>query len=310
VSASDHGSVPSRAHISTEAVNPHTEGLDQLTTEVALERIQAEDARLHAALTSARPSIAAAIELIHPRLARGGRLIYVGAGTSGRLGVLDAVECPPTFQSDEHQIQGLLAGGRESMFRSSEDAEDSLEAAAHELAELELGVDDVVFGISAGGTTPYVHGALRFAREVGAASVMLACVPFEETPDEADVSIRVITGPEILQGSTRLKAGTATKLVLNCVSTLVMVRLGKVHGNRMVDVNTAGNAKLLDRGIRLVQELCQLDRSAAAACLEAADGQVKLAVLMHSGELGSGPARRLLEEHQGQLAGALKSALN
>jgi N-acetylmuramic acid 6-phosphate etherase len=291
--------------VASEAANPRTEGLDELSVREALARIQAEDARLPAALEAAAEEIARAVELISARLARGGRLFYVGAGTSGRLGVLDAVECPPTFQSAPELIRGLLAGGREAMFSALEGAEDSLEAAAQELRQLELSERDVVFGISASATTPYVQGALRCARERGAASVMLACVPFDNVPDEAEVSIRIDTGPEVLAGSTRMKAGTATKLALNSISTLVMVRLGKVHGNRMVDVNTRGNVKLLDRGIRLVGELCGLEREASARALEAARGSVKLAVLMQRRGVEAARAEALLARAGGRLREAL-----
>ena len=297
--------VLSRAHVASEAPNPRTEGLDVLSVREALERIQAEDARLVAALAAAADSIAATAELVAARLAAGGRLFYVGAGTSGRLGVLDAVECPPTFQSAPDEVQALIAGGEEAMFRAVEGAEDDAEAAAVELGERGLGARDVVLGISASGTTPYVHGALDFARQRGAASVMLACVPFDNVPDTADLSIRVDTGPEVIAGSTRLKAGTATKMVLNSISTLVMVQLGKVHGNRMVDVNTSGNAKLLDRGIRLVSELCDLEREPAAALLERAGGRVKLAVVMHARGVDSVAAEELLAAAGGHLRGAL-----
>lgn len=302
---SDAAEIPSRRHIATEAANPRTEGLDELSTAEALERIQAEDAALHEALAVARPAIVRAVELIHPRLAQGGRLIYVGAGTSGRLGVLDAVECPPTFQSPPEQVQGLLAGGRESMFRSSEDAEDSEAFGRRDLEALDVSELDVVFGISAGGTTPYVHAALARAREAGAGTVMFACVPFEQAPDRADVSIRVLSGPEVLQGSTRMKAGTVTKLVLNSISTLVMLRLGKVYGNRMIDVNTSGNAKLLDRGIRLLEDLCEVSRNDARARLEAAGGQVKLALLMHRAGIDLATAEQRLREAGGDLRRAL-----
>jgi N-acetylmuramic acid 6-phosphate etherase len=298
--------IPSRAHIATEAANPRTEELDTLSIADALTIVQREDARIHSAIAAAHAEIAAAITLIHERLQRGGRLFYVGAGTSGRLGVLDAVECPPTFRSSKEQVQGILAGGQGAMFESLEGAEDSDSEAAQELRARNLEAKDVVFGITAGGTTPFVHGALAFACEVEAGSVMLACVPFDQAPDQADVSIRLATGPEILQGSTRLKAGTATKLVLNSISTLVMVQLGKVFGNRMVDVNTSGNIKLQDRGIRLVQELCELDRTQAEECLAAAGGEVKLALLMHKLGLGREEARALIKGHAGHLRRALK----
>jgi N-acetylmuramic acid 6-phosphate etherase len=299
------GEVPERGHITTERANPRTRGLDALPLAEALARVQDEDAAVHDAIAAARPEILAAIELVVERLGAGGRLFYVGAGTSGRLGVLDAVELPPTFQTDPDLVQGVLAGGEGAMFRAVEGAEDSAEDAARELAARGLGAGDVVLGITAGGTTPFVHGAVAAARAAGAASVFFACVPREEAPDDADVSIRVVTGPEVLRGSTRLKAGTATKLVLNQISTLAMTRLGKVHDNLMVDVNTGGNVKLLDRGIRLVAELCELDRGDARAALEAAGGHVKLAVVMARLGLDADGARGRLAAAGGHLRRAL-----
>jgi len=295
----------SRAHLTTEQANPRTEGLDALPLERALELLQEEDARLPAVLAAARDSIRAAIELVTSRLAAGGRLFYVGAGTSGRLGVLDAVECPPTFQSPPEMVQSVLAGGERAMVSSIEGAEDDAGAGAEELRARGLSAADVVLGITASGTTPFVLGALRHARELGAATILLACVPFDEAPDEADVSIRLVTGPEVLQGSTRMKAGTATKLALNSISTLVMVGLGKVYGNRMVDVNTRANSKLRDRGLRLVAELCGIDRESAATWLDRAEGSVKLAVLMQAKGLDLEAARALLEVHDGFLRRAL-----
>jgi len=297
--------IPSRGHLGTERPNPRTMDLDELSVLAALEKIQAEDAELPAVLAAARPSIAAAIELITEHLRGGGRLLYVGAGTSGRLGVLDAVECPPTFQSSPDLVQGVLAGGESAMFRSVEGAEDSRTEAQQLLVERQLTANDVVFGISAGGTTPFVLAALEFAAQLGAATVMLACVPFEEVPDRADVSIRLDTGPEVLQGSTRMKAGTATKMALNSISTLVMTGLGKVHGNRMVDVQTLGNDKLRDRGIRMIAELCELERDEAARWLDRAGGQVKLAVLMQHSGLDAATALARLSE----VGGVLRTAL-
>ncbi len=192
------------------------------------------------------------------------------------------------------------------MFRSVEGAEEDSTAAAQELRARECTERDVVFGITAGGTTPFVHGAIALAREVGALSVFFACVPFEQATDQADISIRVLTGPEVLQGSTRLKAGTATKLALNSISTLVMTQLGKVHDNRMVDVNTAGNVKLLDRGIRLVQDLAEVDRATAEQGLEAAKGNAKLAILMLRGQLSHSAAQERLERSRGHLRLALE----
>ena len=273
-------STDSRAHLATERLNSASLDLDTLSTAAALRMFREQDGRVLDALEGAAPALEQAIELIASRLAAGGRLFYLGAGTSGRLGVLDAVECPPTFQSPPELIQGVLAGGERAMFEAVEGAEDSARAGGEDLLARGLAAGDVVLGITAGGTTPYVHGGLATAREAGAATIFLACVPESEVEDSADVSIRLETGPEVLQGSTRLKAGTATKMALNTISTLVMTRLGKVYQNRMVDVNTAGNAKLWDRGVRLVSELALVDQERAAEWLEAAEGSVKVAVLM------------------------------
>ena len=294
------------AHLSTEARNPASRALDALSTAEALELVQREDVKVHAALYAARPAIERAIELVAERLARGGRWFYVGAGTSGRLGQLDAVECQPTFQTPPELVQCVLAGGTDALTRPIEGAEDDAQAARRELAARKLEARDVVFGIAASGTTPFVHGALASARERGAGSVFLACVPFDEAPDEADVSIRVVTGPEVLTGSTRLKAGTATKLVLNAISTLVMVRLGKVHENLMVDLDTRGSVKLAARGARIVAALTGIENADARALLERAGGQVKLAVVMQRLGLDERAARARLAAAGGVLRRALE----
>lgn len=294
-----------RSKLATERENPRTTELDTLDTLAAVRLVQAEDARIHEALAGAAPCIAKAVDLVADRLRAGGRLMYVGAGTSGRLGVLDASECPPTFRSDPEQVIGIIAGGPAALTRAIEGAEDDQQAARAELEARSLGPRDVVFGIAAGGTTAFVHAALDHARAHGAATIFLACVPASEAPDAADVSIRVPTGPEVLCGSTRLKAGTATKLVLNTVTTLAFARLGKVHGNLMVDVETGGNAKLRDRGARLVARLCQVAPGRAAELLDAAGGRVKVAVVMHAHKLERAPAEALLGRHAGLLRAAL-----
>lgn len=287
-----------RSHITTEHRNPRSMGLDALSIAEAFELINAEDARVAGAVAAAKPSICQAIELVVAALRSGGRLIYIGAGTSGRLGVLDATECPPTFLTDPSMVQGVIAGGAAALTRSVEGAEDITEDGAKAIDQREVGSSDVVFGIATGGTTPFVHGALRQARQRGAKTVFLACVPADQVADEADVSIRVITGPEVVTGSTRMKAGTATKMVLNMVTTIAMVRLGKVYQNLMVDVNTKANAKLVDRGIRIIQEVTDLDRPAAAALLESADGRVKAALVMHIHRVDRAAAESLISKSQ------------
>lgn len=294
-----------REHFSTELPNPQSERLDELAPGEAFDMMNAEDARVAMAVRAAKPEIVAALELVTRALQQGGRLIYCGAGTSGRLGVLDAVECPPTFQSDPAQVQAIIAGGPNAFVKAEEGAEDSRAAGAREVDVRELGPRDVLFGIAAGGTTPFVHGAIARARERGARTVFFSCVPREQASDEADVSIRVLSGPEVLAGSTRLKAGTATKLVLNMISTLAMARIGKVHGNRMVDVNTRGNAKLWQRGIGLIAGIVPCDRERAEHWLKAADGQVKLGIVMARTGLSREAAQARLDAAGGFLRRAL-----
>jgi N-acetylmuramic acid 6-phosphate etherase len=294
-----------RDHLSTEQPNERCRDLDTLTTVEAFDRLNAEDATIAAAVAAARDSIARAADLIAGRLAAGGRLFYVGAGTSGRLATLDAAECPPTFSSDPDQIQAIIAGGPQALTHPIEGAEDDTEAAAAELDRRALTHDDIVFGITAGGTTPFVHGALAHARTKGAFTIFFACVPAEEAPDESDLSIRVLTGPEAVSGSTRMKAGTATKLVLNTISTLAMVRLGKVHGNLMIDVDASANAKLVERARTLVQRVTDCDRDRATELLDAAGGSAKTACCMALTNLDADSARARLESSGGSLRGTL-----
>lgn len=293
--------LPARDGFETERPNPRSAELDRLSIGDAFDVVNAEDRSVAEAVLRAKPAIVRAIELVSDRLARGGRLLYAGAGTSGRLGVLDAVECPPTFRTEPSLVQGVIAGGLAALTSAVEGAEDDRAAGARAMDERGIGAIDVVLGIAAGGTTPFVHGALSRARERGAATVFLACVPKEQAPDDADVSIRVVTGPEVLAGSTRMKAGTATKLVLNTLSTLVMVRLGKVHGNLMVDVNTRGNAKLWQRGIGLVARIAETDRARAEELLHAAGGEVKTAIVMARRACDARTARERLAGAGGHL---------
>ncbi len=291
-----------RGHLLTEVRNPRSMTLGSMTTAEAVELMLREDATIPAAVAAVKADIERAIDLVVAAFEAGGRLIYVGAGTSGRLGVLDASECPPTFLSDPRMVQGVIAGGWDALRRSIEGAEDSAEDGAGRMDELAIDPRDVVFGITSGGTTPYVHGAIRRARERGARTVFFACVPRDQADDEADVSIRVLVGPEILTGSTRLKSGTATKLVLNMVTTVSMVRLGKVVENLMVDVNTRANRKLVDRGVRILGTLTGLDRAPALALLEAAEGHVKTALVMHRYNVTLQAAREMLARVHGRIA--------
>lgn len=303
MSDSDSRSLPTdRGHLLTEVRNPRSMSLGSMTTSEAVELMLREDATIPAAVAAVKTDIERAIELVVAAFEAGGRLIYVGAGTSGRLGVLDASECPPTFLSDPRMVQGVIAGGWEALRRSIEGAEDSAEDGAGQMDAMSIDGRDVVFGITSGGTTPYVHGAIRRARERGARTVFFACVPRDQVDDEADVSIRVLVGPEVLTGSTRLKSGTATKLVLNMVTTVSMVRLGKVVENLMVDVNTRANRKLVDRGVRILGTLTGLDRAPALALLEAAEGHVKTALAMHRYGTTLQGAREMLARVHGRIA--------
>jgi N-acetylmuramic acid 6-phosphate etherase len=294
-----------RGHLLTEQANPNSHNLDQLSPVELVDLFNQEDARTIAAIAAARLELAEAIARSAQALQQGGRLFYIGAGTSGRLGVLDAAECPPTFCTPPELVQGILAGGAGALIRSSEDLEDRPEDGAAAIAQHQITSRDVIVGITAGGTTPYVHGALHAARQRGASTIFIACVPLEQVPAQYDVEIRLIVGPEILAGSTRLKAGTVTKLALNIISTGTMVQLGKVYGNRMVDVAVT-NRKLHDRALRIIEDLTQLDRVAAADLLEQSDRNVKLALLMHWTGLDKVAGGHLLAQHQGNLRQAVE----
>jgi N-acetylmuramic acid 6-phosphate etherase len=269
----------SRGHLLTEQNNPNSINLDQLSSLEMVELFNREDAHTLSAIDQARHQLAQAIDLTSEALKEGGRLFYVGAGTSGRLGVLDAAECPPTFCTPPELVQGIIAGGKEALVKSSEGLEDRAVDGESAIAEYGITAQDVVVGITAGGTTPYVQGALKAAQQRGAKTIFLTCVSTAEVPPVADVEIRLLVGPEVLAGSTRLKAGTATKMALNILSTGAMVKLGKVYGNRMVDVAVT-NEKLRDRALRILQDLTPLSREEAALLLEKSGNRVKTALLM------------------------------
>jgi N-acetylmuramic acid 6-phosphate etherase len=295
-----------RGHLLTEQANPLSTDLDQLPTDQLVELFCRNDLEPQRAVAAAAPALTAAVDAIAARLSAGGRLFYLGAGTSGRLGVLDAAECPPTFCTPPELVQGVLAGGAPALLRSSEGLEDLREAGRHDLEERGFSGADCLVGIAAGGTTPYVLGGLEHARAIGALAIALACVPADQAPMPCDIDIRLLTGPELLTGSTRLKAGTATKMALNILSTGAMVRLGKVHGNRMVDVAVT-NSKLEDRALRILRDLAALERAAAATLLERAGGSVKLALLMAATGLEPGAARQLLQRQGENLRRALET---
>lgn len=293
-----------RGHLLTEQSNPRSSCLDELETADLVALFVEEDRRPQEAVAAAQPQLSAAVDAIAERLQAGGRLFYLGAGTSGRLGVLDAAECPPTFCSPPEMVQGVLAGGAPALLRSSEGLEDLDAAGRDDLNQRGFTAADCLVGIAAGGTTPYVRGALDHARRLGALSIAMACVPAAQAPLSCDIDIRLITGPELLTGSTRLKAGTATKMALNILSTAVMVRLGKVYGNRMVDV-AASNSKLVDRSLRILRDLAGVERDHGLQLLEAADGSVKQALLMATAGLSAEQANVLLDANAQQLRQAL-----
>ena len=294
-----------RGHLLTEQINPNSRNLDQLSSVELVDLFNQEDAQTLKAIARARLELARAIEVGTKSLDRGGRLFYVGAGTSGRLGVLDAAECPPTFCTHPDLVQGIIAGGAAALVRSSENLEDRREDGASAITQRQIVDKDVVVGISAGGTTPFVHGALEAAKQRGATTIAMSCVPAEQVPIIVDIDIRLITGPEILAGSTRLKAGTVTKMALNILSTGVMVRLGKVYGNRMVDVSVT-NRKLHDRALKILEDLTGLSREEADSLLERSGEQVKLALLMHWKAVDAQQGQQLLDSYQGNLRKAIQ----
>lgn len=294
---------PDRGTVLSESRNPASMRLDTMSVRECVDLMNREDATVAAAVAAAAPAIAGFIEALEPRIRRGGRLIYIGAGTSGRLGVLDASECPPTFQSPPGQIIGIIAGGDSALRVSSEGREDDPDGAAPEFDRLVLTHGDTVLGIAAGGTTPYVLGGLALASRRGCTTGLLSCSPLSgRTP--ADHVIVVTTGPEVLTGSTRLKAGTATKLVLNTITTTLMVRLGKTFENLMVDLR-ATNEKLRDRAARIVSHLTGLDRSASFSALDHAGGSVKVAVVMVRRSVPKAEAEARLAASDGNLRAAL-----
>ena len=295
-----------RGHLLTEQSNPRSRRLDQLATKDLVNLFVEEDRRPQEAVAGASDALAAAVDAISKRLSSGGRLFYLGAGTSGRLGVLDAAECPPTFCSDPDLVQGVLAGGTPALLRSSEGLEDLEQAGRDDLDRHGFRQGDCLVGIAAGGTTPYVRGGLSYACSIGALAIAMACVPKDQAPLPCDIDIRLLTGPELLTGSTRLKAGTATKMALNILSTTVMVRLGKVYGNRMVDV-AASNSKLVDRSLRILRDLIGVEREEGLALLALSDGSVKLALLMKAANLSKDQARSVLERHDQQLRPSLET---
>jgi len=289
----------------TEARNAATGDLDSLTPLEFARAMHQADAEAVAAVERELHRIAETIEAIATRLERGGRLFYLGAGTSGRLGVLDASECPPTYSTPPEMVQGLIAGGDVALRRSVERAEDDESQGRRDLEQHGFSTNDVLVGIAASGRTPYVLGGIRYARELGALTIGLSCVPESAVARAAELAITPATGPEVVTGSTRMKAGTATKLVLNMLSTGTMVRLGYVYGNLMVNVQPT-NVKLCDRAARIIATITGLSHSDAASLLERA-GSVKTAVVMHTLNLDKSQAEQRLQAARGRLRAALES---
>jgi N-acetylmuramic acid 6-phosphate etherase len=293
------------ANAATEARNPRSTHIDQLSTSELVALMNREDGSVAAAVAAESGAIALAIERVAECMRRGGRLIYVGAGTSGRLGVLDASECPPTFSVPQGLVIGLIAGGSRALTSAVEGAEDDREAGASDLAAVGPGDNDAVMGIAASGRTPYVLGALKLARQRGCLTLGFACNPSSVMAASVDIMITPLVGPEILTGSTRLKSGTATKMVLNMLTTGVMIRLGKTYGNLMVDLN-ASNEKLRDRAVRIVIELTGLSREDAELVLRRCGGEVKTAIVCARQGLEPEAARERLLLAGGQLRAALQ----
>jgi N-acetylmuramic acid 6-phosphate etherase len=286
----------------TEQRNPRSMRIDELSTLEIVDLINAEDRMVAQAVREERVAVARAIDIVVDCFQRGGRLLYVGAGTSGRLGVLDATEMPPTYGTDPELVQGIIAGGPAALVRAQEGAEDDPAAGAAAVDAHEVDGDDFVLGIASSGTTPYVHGALARARERGAHTGFLLCTyPSETLTRTHDVVIAPLVGPEVITGSTRMKAGTATKMVLNTITTSAMVRLGKVYGNLMVDLQVTCE-KLRDRGERILMETLGVERDEAGALLERADGHVKTAIVMGRLDVDAEEARRRLDAAGGLIA--------
>jgi len=299
------GPMSELAGLTTEARNPGTENLDSLSPLELAETMHAADREALAAVERELPQIAQAVEAISGRLQQGGRLFYLGAGTSGRLGVLDASECPPTYNAPPELVQGLIAGGDTALRCSVERAEDDESQGRRDLEQHGFAAKDVLVGIAASGRTPYVLGGIRYARELGALTIGMSCVPESELAQASELAITPATGPEVVTGSTRMKAGTATKLVLNMLSTGAMVRLGYVYGNLMVNVQPT-NTKLRDRAARIIATITGLTHTEAGALLQRA-GSVKTAVVMQKLSLSREEAEQRLHASRGRLRTALES---
>ncbi len=290
--------------LTTEQRNPSSERIDEFSALQIVELMNREDQAAVVSVSKESKKIAQGVDAIVAGMKQGGRLIYIGAGTSGRLGVLDASECPPTFNTNPELVVGLIAGGREALVRAIEGAEDDPALGVSDLRQLKLTPQDIVVGIATSGRTPYVLGGLAFAKELGCVTIGLACNIGSELETVSDIMIRPVVGPEIVSGSTRMKAGTATKLVLNSLTTATMIRLGKTYGNLMVDLRATNN-KLRDRAKRIVSTLAEVDETIAEQLLERCDGEVKTAIIAHRHKLGATRAREVLANADGRLRTAI-----
>ena len=291
----------------TEGRNPASQNIDELSTEAMLRVINDEDKKVALAVEAIVPQIATAVDAICAAFQAGGRLIYCGAGTSGRLGILDASECPPTFGTPREQVTALIAGGHKAILQAVENAEDNREQGAQDLRDIHFSRQDVLVGIAASGRTPYVLGALAYADELGATTVALTCNPGSPMSQAAAIALTPVVGPEVVTGSSRMKAGTAQKLVLNMLTTGAMIRSGKVYGNLMVDVE-ATNQKLVQRQVNIVKQASDCDDATASNALNACGGHCKTAILMVLAGLTADEAKTLLGQHQGFIRQALQAA--
>lgn len=292
--------------LETEQQNPSSTHIDIMPINEILYTINREDMKVAKAIEMVIPEMVILVEQAYERLKKGGRLIYTGAGTSGRLGILDASECPPTYGVSYDMVRGIIAGGEKAIFQSVEGAEDNMGAGADDLKMLGLNELDTVIGIAASGRTPYVIGALQYANKIGAYTGSICCVSDGKISKLAKTSLEVITGPEVITGSTRMKAGTAQKMILNMISTTVMIKLGKVYGNLMIDLRPA-NEKLIHRSVKIIRKCVNCDEEIAGILLEKADMQVKLAVCMGITGLSASECRKLMENSEQNLSMALES---
>lgn len=291
--------------IATEQRNPNTMNIDTLSTLDMVKLINQEDHRVAEAVAEVTDKIAEAIDVIADRLSKGGRLIYCGAGTSGRLGILDAVECPPTYSTEPEMVQALMAGGYPAIFKAVEGAEDSKELGVQDMQNIQFGAGDVLVGIAASGRTPYVLGCMEYAKELGAPTVSVTCCPGSVLDNFADIGIAPCPGPEVITGSTRMKSGTAQKMVLNMLSTGSMIKLGKVYGNLMVDVKPS-NEKLIRRCVTIVCNATECDDATATAALEACGYRPKTAIVMVLCGVGAEEAKAMLDKADGRVAKVLE----